>query len=319
MAVNGLAQNLVPNPSFEDTVACPTADDQLYNCVGWDAFGSPDYFNACSSSFSVPNNWGGYQQAATGNAYIAIGTSGDSSFGYSCNDNTYCDSREYIGQSLSSPLTIGTKYFITVKTCLSISNTLFVNCAINKLGVLFSMSQPSFGIPNPTLIKNFAHVFSPSIITDSLGWTTISGSFIAVSAYQYVIVGNFFDDLNISSQIMDGNSYCNSYYFIDDVCVSIDSATCFSPTGINEILQQPSLNIYPNPANSYIIIDTKNIKLLQSNIAQLYNVQGKLINQFILSPSTKNSFNIQDISNGIYLLQLNVDGVMYKQKLIINH
>jgi len=54
--------NLVVNPSFEDTVNCPTADNQLYNCVGWTAYGSVEYFNSCSSSpdVSVPNNWGGY-------------------------------------------------------------------------------------------------------------------------------------------------------------------------------------------------------------------------------------------------------------------
>ena len=39
------AQNLVPNPSFEDTLRCPNAVNQVDSAVGWIAYkGSPDYF-----------------------------------------------------------------------------------------------------------------------------------------------------------------------------------------------------------------------------------------------------------------------------------
>ncbi|MBK7964032.1 MAG: hypothetical protein IPK10_01055 [Bacteroidetes bacterium] len=63
--------NLVPNPSFEDTVYCPFGTDQLDACANWLNFcNSPDYFNACSNpAFGVPNSVFGYQYAHTGNAY----------------------------------------------------------------------------------------------------------------------------------------------------------------------------------------------------------------------------------------------------------
>src|SRR5436189_139332 len=73
LSTSASAQNLVPNPSFEDTVACPTTVDQVYKATGWHSYRpSPDYFNTCADSaslFSVPYNAFGYQYPRTGNAY----------------------------------------------------------------------------------------------------------------------------------------------------------------------------------------------------------------------------------------------------------
>lgn len=59
--------NLVPNPSFEDTVSCPNYANQIDKAVGWHASrNTPDYFNGCdwlTSNQSVPNNFRGYQYA----------------------------------------------------------------------------------------------------------------------------------------------------------------------------------------------------------------------------------------------------------------
>ncbi|MBK5286545.1 MAG: hypothetical protein JJE25_14195 [Bacteroidia bacterium] len=45
-----LAQNLVTNPSFEDTVACPFGASQLNFATGWSSYwGTPDYFNLCGT------------------------------------------------------------------------------------------------------------------------------------------------------------------------------------------------------------------------------------------------------------------------------
>jgi hypothetical protein len=56
--------NLVPNPSFEDTVACPTTANQVDRAVGWyPSRNSPDYFNGCdwiNGLMGVPNNAVGF-------------------------------------------------------------------------------------------------------------------------------------------------------------------------------------------------------------------------------------------------------------------
>ena len=56
---NATAQiNLVPNPSFEDTVYCPTGKNQLNASEHWLNFGnSPYYYNAGSNhSISFTNS-----------------------------------------------------------------------------------------------------------------------------------------------------------------------------------------------------------------------------------------------------------------------
>jgi len=107
-------------------------------------------------------------------------------------------------------------------------------CAINKIGVLFTnvFYGDTTVIPAPVM-NNFAHVYTSVIITNTTSWTAISGSFVSNSAYQYILVGNFFDDANTDTTILSG-SVCASYYFIDDICVSTDSFTCVDIT--NEVI-----------------------------------------------------------------------------------
>ncbi|MCB9188849.1 MAG: T9SS type A sorting domain-containing protein [Flavobacteriales bacterium] len=313
---NGMGQNLVPNPSFEDTVSCPTSDNQLYNCVGWDAYSSPDYFSTCSSSpdVAVPNNWGGFQQPATGDSYVAIGVFGDTSFFYSC-DSSSCNSHEFVGRFLSTPLAIGVKYYVSFRTSLSISNSLSVNCAADKLGVKFTNGQPSFGVPSPTLISNSAHIYSSTLLTDSSGWSMVHGTFIADSTYNYIILGNFFDDSNTTTQIMDGNTYCNSYYFIDDVCVSTDSLTCVNSVGINDTpFNQSGFNVYPNPATNQITIE--NLQLGDAYEIQIYNSLGQLLYSDSEVHTINKEIDINTFSNGLLLINIKSENRNFFYKLL---
>src|SRR5262249_45922638 len=108
--------------------------------------------------------------------------------------------------------------------------------AINNLGVLFS-TRPYCVVYDDTFLNicvlnddapltNFAHVYSTQIIDDTVKWKTIEGSFIADSAYEYIIVGNVYDFAHTSYRAfrIDPNHF--PYYYVDDVCVSEDSFTC---------------------------------------------------------------------------------------------
>ena len=60
------AQNLIPNPSFEDTVVCPLSANEVDKATYWSSFrDSPEYFNYCSNLqggiVGIPNNFIGYQ------------------------------------------------------------------------------------------------------------------------------------------------------------------------------------------------------------------------------------------------------------------
>lgn len=146
--------------------------------------------------------------------------------------------------------------------------------ASNKIGVLFTNDEyESLSNPAP-LPANFAHFYSNTIITDTLDWTIISGSFIADSAYKYIMIGNFFDNNQTAYlTVLDSLLGECSYYFIDDVCVSTDSLTCsqtlsstfvmptaFSPNGDN-------INDYFRPYPEGVFIE----------VLRIYNRWGQKI------------------------------------------
>ena len=175
-------QNLVPNPSFEDTVYCPFGTNQMDACANWMNFGnSPDYFNACTgpSFYGLPDNYGfGYQYAHTGNAMAGA------IMYYKPNSSVPNNYREFIGIQLSSPLVVGQKYFYSFYTNFSAQFQNSIAC--NKMGLNFTNVQYD-ELNWPPLINN-SHLFSDSILMDSLLWVRLSGSFFADSAYQYFII-----------------------------------------------------------------------------------------------------------------------------------
>ncbi|OPZ97807.1 MAG: hypothetical protein BWY70_01395 [Bacteroidetes bacterium ADurb.Bin408] len=223
------AQNLVPNPSFEDTTGtgCPDGFFQATLPNGWSSYwNTPDYFNSCSPTngfSSVPNNGWGHQLAATGNAYSGA-------WAY---QTLQPNTREYIGRQLSTSMIIGKKYYANFK----VNVAELSNCGINKIGVLFS-TVPFTGNSSPAHVINFSQIYSNDIITDTANWTSISGSFVADSSYQYIIIGNFFSDTNTDT-ILTGPPKTfgyGVYYFIDDIYVGTDSLSNISPDHNQDII-----------------------------------------------------------------------------------
>jgi hypothetical protein len=227
------AQNLIPNPSFEQYVDCPVGHTQNWFYLGPNDWvcsrGTPDYFNSCWTSginnVDVPYNSQGHQFASEGQGYMGI-------IGY---DSTSVLWQEAIGTTLSQPLQIGTEYYVSFKV--SYAET-FTNYAINKIGLRFSNELYNL-IDDGTMapIDNIAHIYTDSIITETSSWVTISGSFIADSAYEYVMIGNFFhpDSVDIQLTSLFGNNQ-QVYYYIDEVCVSTSPFTCANNNvGLSEL------------------------------------------------------------------------------------
>lgn len=207
------AQNLVPNPSFEEYSFCPDGISQIDSTIGWTHFRpTVDYFHACSNypNISVPYQVASFQCAASGNAFCGL---------WSYN-STLSNLREYVGRQLSNPLIPGQKYYINFKVNLGGG----AKCGCNNIGVLFTTIP--YSNTNWLPIANFAHISTSIIIIDTINWVNIFGSFIADSAYEYIAIGNFYDDINTDTINLNTSNICLTYYFIDDVCVSIDSLTC---------------------------------------------------------------------------------------------
>jgi len=282
-------QNLVPNPSFEDTVQCPSSIGQVNRSVGWSQSVSADYFHSCSpiiGGASVPKNGFGYQLPATGQAYCGF---------YSYYSPNGSNIREVIHRALLSTMSIGVKYYVTLKFSggdyAGIGG--WSDCVTNNLGVLFSTVQYSTGSPAP--IGNFSHVYTTSVVNDTLGWVTVLGAFVADSAYQYINIGNFFKDSAtvILPHVIGNDSVAeNCYYYVDDICVSTDSLTCVSEVGIKEAKAIQQINIYPNPTTGIFTLQGATAEI------QVYDLFGRLVLR-----SNNKDIDMSQQPKGVYVLR----------------
>jgi len=247
---------------------------------------------------SVPKNIVGFQNPASGDAYAGALCYG------SFAPNYFSDFREFVTGTLSQPLTIGIKYFVSFKVSLANISSF----AINNIGVNFFTANFN-SIP----IMNSAKVYSSNVITDSLNWILITGSFIADSNYTFITIGNHFNDSNTTvvyfQPIIHGY---NAYYLFDDVCVSIDSLTCNLSVGINEGRRIDNFAIFPNPFSDKIIITTKENEFVEFI---LFDVTGaKILSQFFKKLT---SINTGPLAKGIYIYEVrNNNGLINKGKIV---
>jgi OmpA-OmpF porin, OOP family len=316
------AQNLVPNPSFEDYYACPYLDCMIYRATGWHSVNtSPDYFNACFPSHiepsgqGVPQNGFGFQYASTGNAYAGLG------LGYSNDPFMAMEGSEMIGIKLIQPLVIGQTYYASMKVA-AVENP-SVNCGCDKLGMLFTtvsheidsnviISTCPFSPYSAILVNNFAHVYSTEIITDTANWTLISGSFVADSAYEYLAIGMFFENSLLNVQRIDSSIYeCGIYYYIDDVYVGTEPLN-----DINDKFLNPGINIYPNPLSEYAIIE------LNGHITdiEIFDLNGRKHTDRVFTDIRGNTATIRrgNLHKGIYIIKIYSENQIFYRKIIIN-
>lgn len=299
-----IAQNLVPNPSFEDTTACPANMDGVSNLAYWfSARYSPDYFNVCAEEeapyVSVPNNVCGYQIPLEGKAYTGLSTHCSGCPGIA-------NYREILEVSLLQPLIVGLKYYVSTYISCAEAADKKTYCFANNFGFKFTNIQYSSieSAINGSPIDNFSHIRSITIITDTSDWVWVGGEFVADSAYQYLMLGNFYDDANTDTMCFRlPNSTVNmqAYYYIDNVCVSTDSTANRIPTGIS-ILKKEAHEIYafPNPAKN-----TLNIKNTQHYKAFiLLNSLGQKVKEDKLAEGI-NTIDVGGYDRGIYFLLIN--------------
>ena len=209
------AVNLVPNPSFENYVACPTSFGQTYQAAPWDAptTGTSDYLNACAPvvfpSVNVPQNEQGYQAALTGAGYTGI-----------IPLSAAADYREYVQAPLTSPLVASVAYLVKFYVSLADSSII----AIDRLGAYLSVG-PVGPVPNYAPLAVAPQVESPAnvYLTKSAGWTLVSGVVVASGGEDHIVIGSFRDDANTSTVPGPGLWPGGAYYYIDDVSVELQA------------------------------------------------------------------------------------------------
>lgn len=200
ISFNLAAQNLVPNPSFEQLNANPKRGDLTIGCSK-DWFASymmgTDYFNRLSVSkkTGVPKNDHGYQEPHSGDAYAGI-----------CIDPQFI---EYLQVKLLDTLAEGKKYLIEFY----ISRAEKSKSNVKEFGILFSnkanKALGSNGIAKEPSVEFINHLG----YRNKKGWTKLSAVYQAKGFETYLILGHF----TYNHPEYHGK-YC--HYYIDDVSIT---------------------------------------------------------------------------------------------------
>ena len=182
------AQNLVPNPNFENFSTCPTMPGQIAVVNSWTSVqgsnDSPDYFHTCSSPslVGVPMNYAGVETPASGNAYVGLVQYWPSHPGGNVNY------REYIMCQLITPLQAGVEYAVRFKYSLS-DNSMWSSSAF---GIYFSNTMVTGPGPNNPLPVT-PQLMVTTQMNQQNGWEQIDFTYTATGGEQWMVMGNFLD------------------------------------------------------------------------------------------------------------------------------
>ncbi len=291
--------NLVPNGSFEQHYACPNNASEADSIISWHSIlNTPDYFDTCATNavVSVPSNFMGNQFAFQGAAYVGIYT-------FSWFNHNY---REIIGTKLLDTFKIGTTYHCSMRVSRGNWTNMSYNCSgSNKLGMRFT-TYP-YSIANPPAINNFAQLHEDSIINDTINWVLLHWDFVADSNYKYLSIGNFFDDANTDTSVINApiGHFGMAYYFIDSVNVFEKKINI----GINEV--NPFSKVYYNAIAKEIIIKSE----IENGDAMVYDIMGRPIATKHFSDNA--TINTTNFLKGIYFIKINSSQQSFTQKLFI--
>jgi len=91
------------------------------------------------------------------------------------------------------------------------------------------------------------------------------------------------------------NVYINSIdgVFVEDTCTD-------ETTFINDEIIENIFNIYPNPASTYVIIESKKLK---GESLQILDITGKVVKHFKIQNS-EFRIQIEDLENGVYFIKI---------------
>ena len=214
LSIQLFSQNLVQNPSFEDTKRCAgligNFDD---NVKYWSTptLGTTDIFSTCTKeTVGIPNNYNGMQQKKSGNNYAGF---------YVHSDENY---REYIQVELSEKLEKGKEYKVSFyvslaeKSDFAIKNIDFM-VTEKKLNTTISRELSTKQLKKNNINNYSLHTIENSKFYDNKSsWMLISKDFVSNGNENYLTIGNFLKNSKTDKKLVSNkNRYNMSYYYID--------------------------------------------------------------------------------------------------------
>ncbi len=154
---------------------------------------------------------------------------------------------------------------------------------------------------NPTLVTSNTfttgvYTVAPVTISESTG--TLNSN--ATSGNQWYDANGLIAGAN--NQAYTPSASGSYYSIVTDIngCTTTSNTINFTYVSVSNNNLNNNINIYPNPVNEFVVIESKNNNKLQ---IMLVDIQGRIINS-IESISEKTIIKMADISKGIYFIKV---------------
>ena len=138
----------------------------------------------------------------------------------------------------------------------------------------------------------------------------------------------YFDSLYLSPRIFTGSDTGDFFvrYAIGDIdywdrnpADNVSAPipiTIYDPVGVEELLSEVNLSLYPNPVSDHLTIEFKHYKQ-QVIEMEIFDLTGRMIEQVqLLQKST--TINLEDLETGLYFVKLQYGQVVETHKIFVN-
>jgi hypothetical protein len=228
--------------------------------------------------------------------------------------------REWIMAPLQEHMVVGQTYYCSFRANAAFGGNYTYPqfwLANDKVGMRFTttaMNPWNVNDPYP-LPPNQAQILYPQILSDTVGWTLVSGSFVADSAYQYVMIGQFFsnaltDTLQFSPEGVPWYWLPRAYTLVDAVCVTTNPEGCDFGQGVGE--GEPMVPVlFPNPAQDHLVVSQR-----EGAEAQVLDAVGRLLWQGLVT-SDRWVLDVGSWARGAYLFRMAYRGQVEKHTFVL--
>lgn len=193
-------------------------------------------------------------------------------------------------------------------------NTVGSNCHITSDNDFYKIVLPS----------GYKYTISPRI-HDSYS-SSNGNSYTLDGVFSYSLDGtswsDVFDDVMIGNIVVNGGGtvyFRVAPYFSGDIGTYLLSMAInrVSTLGINESIVSENINIYPNPAKDFITIDANDINS-QIDQVNILSAQGQIVSTIInIDDSKMLNIPLQNIAEGIYLLEIQTNNDIIKKQIVV--
>ena len=107
-------------------------------------------------------------------------------------------------------------------------------------------------------------------------------------------------------------------YLTPRLAVALDLPTSIWPSGVNNLLDESNVSVFPNPSNNRMMIEYVGTDVKPIKEIKVMDISGRIVKSFQNVNSTQFEIQKEDLSSGLYLLQIKVGDRFANKKIVFN-